>query len=325
MLRRTARLNNRRSRANGTCVPASRRACRLQTLQQWTFRLHRVTLRIGIIGDLHSHWDEVDVLHLGNSDYDLLFFIGDLGGGTRESTLRVARTISRLPKPTLVLPGNNDTWDLAELTAELTHRAGIRRLTQIRDGVDAGPEPFVRLCGFTAHRLTSDSVDVTLITGRPHSMGGLELSFPEHMLTYYGVDTMEAARQRLRALVDQAETHALVFCSHNGPRGLGDQPEDMWGCDFKPGGGDWGDPDLADAVDYAIGKGHQVLAVVAGHMHLRTKTGGERPWIRQMGGVTYVNSARVPRISSDGNSVRRHHLALTIDRTGATVEERYLG
>lgn len=283
-----------------------------------------MTLRIGIVGDLHSHWDDVDVLHLGNSDYDLLFFIGDLGGGTRESTLRVARTISRLPKPTLVLPGNNDTWDLAELTAELTHRAGIRRLTQIRDGFDAGSEPLVRLCGFTAHRLASDSVDITLITGRPHSLGGLELSFPEHMQTYYGVDSMDAARQRLRELVDQAETQELVFCSHNGPRGLGDQPEDMWGCDFKPDGGDWGDPDLADAIDYAIEKGHRVLAVVAGHMHLRTKTGGERPWIRELEGVTYVNSARVPRIRSVGNAVRRHHLALTIDETGATFEERYL-
>jgi len=282
-----------------------------------------MTLRIGIIGDLHSHWDDVDVLQLGDSDYDLLFFVGDLGGGTRESTLRVARRISRLNRPTLVLPGNNDTWDLAELAAELAYRAGVRRLTGIHRGTAGESQPLVRLCGFTSHRLRSSAVDVTLIVGRPHSMGGAELSFPEHMQTYYGVDTMATAGRRLCSLVDEAETRDLVFCAHNGPHGLGDQPEDMWGCDFKANGGDWGDPDLAEAIAHAVARGHRVLAVVGGHMHLRTKTGGERPWLRTIDGVTYVNSARVPRIFSDGGLVRRHHLALTIGGDGVTFEECY--
>lgn len=283
-----------------------------------------MTLRIGIIGDLHAHWDDVDVAQLSATDYDLLFFVGDLGGGTRESTLQIARTLSRLRKPTLVLPGNNDTWDLAELAAELSHRAGMRRLLRIREGDDDPHRaPMVRLCGFSAHRLTTDVVDVTLLTGRPHSMGGEALSFPEHMQAHYGVDSMAASVSRLRALVDAAETRDLLFFAHNGPLGLGGEPHDMWGCDFRPGGGDWGDPDLAAAITYAGERGHRVLAVVGGHMHLKTKAGAERPWQRAVDEVVYVNSARVPRIFAHERSVRRHHVALTLDGAGVRFEERY--
>jgi len=285
-----------------------------------------MTIRIGIIGDLHAHWDDIDVALLSDTDYDLLFFVGDLGGGTRESTLRIARTLSKLAKPTLVLPGNNDTWDLAELAAELSHREGMRRLIRIRQGdTDPTSGALIRLCGFSSHRLTTDEVDVTLLTGRPHSMGGEDLSFPEHMQAYYGIDSMASSTERLCALVDAAETRDLLFFAHNGPLGLGGDPADMWGCDFRPGGGDWGDPDLADAIAYARDQGRRVLAVVGGHMHLRTKAGAERPWHRAVDDVVYVNSARVPRIFSHESEVRRHHVSLTIGPAGVRFEERYLG
>ena len=50
--------------------------------------------RLAIIGDLHTHWDDVDVAQFAHSDYDLLYFTGDLGGGTPDSSLRVARTMA---------------------------------------------------------------------------------------------------------------------------------------------------------------------------------------------------------------------------------------
>ena len=65
-------------------------------------------IRIGVIGDLHTHWDDVDVVQFNRSDYDLLIFIGDLGGGTADSSLRIARSISRLTEEALVIPGNKD-------------------------------------------------------------------------------------------------------------------------------------------------------------------------------------------------------------------------
>ena len=282
------------------------------------------TLRLGIIGDLHTHWDYVDIAQFADTAYDLLFFTGDLGGGTRESSLNIARVMSRLRHRVLVMPGNNDTFDIEELAAELTHRGGLRKLAAMRSsdpGDAAADERSVNLCGYSTHRVTRGDVDVTFVAARPHSLGGPELSFPEYMSSTYGIDSMDASTQRMRELVDQVETRHVIFLAHNGPTGHGDEPDDMWGCDFKPGGGDWGDPDLAAAIDHARGLGKVVQAVIAGHMHLNTKCGRVRPWRAERDGILYVNAARVPRIFEADGDVHRHHVALTISRTGVDVEE----
>jgi hypothetical protein len=204
------------------------------------------TTRIGVIGDLHTHWDELDVAHFDRSDYDLLLFTGDLGGGSRDSSLRVARMISRLRKPTLVMPGNNDTGDIGELAAELAHRGAIRQFSAIRQGSSGSAggsgsgHSAVRLCGYSSHLLGQGPAAATLIAGRPHSMGGDQLSFGDHMAAAWTIGSLEESTARLMELVDQAETRDLVFFAHNGPTGLGDAPADMWGCDFKPGGGGLG-------------------------------------------------------------------------------------
>ena len=38
-------------------------------------------LRLGVVGDLHTHWDDIDVVQFNATSYDVLFFTGDLGGG----------------------------------------------------------------------------------------------------------------------------------------------------------------------------------------------------------------------------------------------------
>ena len=277
-------------------------------------------LRIGVIGDLHTHWDDIDVAQFNTTDYDLLFFTGDLGGGSVDSSLRVARTISRLNVETLVMPGNNDTGDIHQLAAELSHRSGLKRLTGIRQGAGDTIKS-IRLCGYSSHRYTTPATDVTLIAARPHSMGGPALTFADHMTATYGIDSMEASAARLKELVDAAQTAEIIFLAHNGPIGLGGEPADMWGCDFKPDGGDWGDPDLSEAIAYAVETGRRVLAVVAGHMHLTTKCGQERPWRRERDGILYVNAARVPRIYAGSDDVMRHHVSLHVHGRGVEIEE----
>lgn len=283
------------------------------------------TVRIGVVGDLHTYWDEVDIADFARSEYDLLIFTGDLGGGSRDSSLRVARNLSRLSKPALVMPGNNDIGDIDELAAELAHRGAIRQLSAVRQGrtgrVPGGRQPMIRLCGYSSHLLGRDGAAFTLIAGRPHSMGGPELAFAEHMVTEWGIDSLAASTERLKQLVDAAETRDLVFLGHNGPTGLGHDAADMWGCDFKAGGGDWGDPDLALAIEHALAQGRRVLAVIGGHMHLRTKEGAERPWQVERSGVLYVNAARVPRIQSREGDVHRHHVALTVSPESVEVAE----
>jgi uncharacterized protein (TIGR04168 family) len=90
----------------------------------------------------------------------------------------------------------------------------------------------------------------------------------------------------------------VLFLAHNGPSGLGGQAQDLWGRDFDPDGGDWGDADLRGAIEHARGRGLRVLAVLAGHMHwaLRGRPGVQRRWQLQERGTLYVNAARVPRV-----------------------------
>ena len=276
-----------------------------------------------MVGDLHTHWDEVDVAQFDSSDYDLLYFTGDLGGGTPDSTLRIARVMSRLRTPALVMPGNNDTVDINELAAELTHRTGLSRLASMRAGDDSrqSPPADVRLCGYSTHRISQGAIDLTLLAARPHSMGGPDLAFSDYMQATYGIANMQASTERLLALVDEVQTEDLVFLAHNGPTGLGDEPHHMWGCDFKPGGGDWGDPDLNAAIDYARKCGKRVIAVIAGHMHLRTKSGAERDWYGKVDGTVHLNAARVPRIYNRDNDVHRHHVSVIVRRGGVEVRE----
>lgn len=280
--------------------------------------------RLGIIGDLHTHWDDLDLAQFAGSDYDLLYFTGDLGGGTADSSLRVARSIAALGQPTLVMPGNNDTGDINTLAAELAHQNGLNQLMSIATAATGAFNPIV-LCGYSHHTIHVGALDISLVAARPHSMGGPHLSFPEYMAETYNIDSLEASTTRLFDLVERAEADHLIFLAHNGPLGLGEQPGDMWGCDFRENGGDWGDPDLAAAIEHARGLGKKVLAVVAGHMHLRTKQGQERPWKMEVDGVLYINAARVPRIFSGRDDVYRHHVAMSISPAGIDAKEVLVG
>ena len=265
--------------------------------------------RLGIIGDLHTHWDETDVRQIDALDYDLLFFTGDLGGGTSDSSLRIARLIARLNRRALVMPGNNDTMDISRLAVELNHQQGLNKILSITRNADNPGN--ISLCGYSHLNITVGGRKISLISARPHSMGGPELTFPDYMGKTYGIHTLEESEARMRTLVDSA-AEEIIFLGHNGPLGLGSEPSAMWGCDFRPGGGDWGDTDLANVIRYSQSAGKTVLAVVAGHMHLGTRQGAQRPWKQEAGGITFVNAARVPRIFNGSDDVYRHHVELRI-------------
>ena len=155
-------------------------------------------------------------------------------------------------------------------------------------------------------------------------MGGPELSFPDYMSETYQIQSLEQSTDCLIQLVDESVADELIFLSHNGPLGHGENPEDMWGCDFKEGGGDWGDPDLSRAIEHARSIGKRVLAVIGGHMHLLTKQGIERPWKSEKDGTIFINAARLPRIFSENSNVFRHHVLMTIDCDAIDVEEIFL-
>lgn len=283
----------------------------------------RSKLRIGVVGDVHTRWDDRDVAELDATGYDLLAFVGDLAG-YRHDALEVARSIARLSTPTLVIPGNHDGVTLRHLAAETFEkrrlarwlgRGQARRCALLRRAL--APVPLV---GYSRHPLEARGMALSIIAARPHSQGGSFFAFSRYLEQTYGVGSFAESASRLCALVDESPHEHLIFLAHNGPLGLGARRNDIWGCDFRKEEGDWGDADLFEAIAHARQRGKRVLAVLAGHMHHRVKGGGERRWRLERDRTLYVNAARVPRIERHGSGEVRHHVLVETDLEQTTAE-----
>lgn len=284
---------------------------------------------VAVIGDLHSAWEVEDLGYFNRSAYPVVFVTGDLGRTRSQDGRFVARSLTQLTAEVLVMPGNNDVDDYPHIRAELTYRRA--RADLLADAWAEGrslppsAEP-TSLCGYSLHPLTLNGLSLTVVAGRPFSMGGSQLSFPEALARLYHVRSMRDSTDKLIALVDQVATEHVVFFAHNGPTGMGAQPEDIWGRDFHADAGDWGDPDLRAAIDHAVARGRNVLAVVAGHMHwaLRGQLASVRRWQLQRDGILYLNAARVPRVFARGQITLRQHIRLHLTASGARAEERFV-
>jgi uncharacterized protein (TIGR04168 family) len=276
-----------------------------------------------VLGDLHSAWNAADVAYFNASDYELLLFTGDLGAsGPRDGT-RIARSLSGLQRPALVMPGNNDVAQYGELAAELTYRRAQVGLLSEVEGEAASLEGrgHVRMCGLTAHRFELSDGPLTVIAGRPFAMGGSELSFPEALERSFGVRSLEASAEKMCALVDQAQDGRLIFLAHNGPAGLGDRADAIWGRDFRAPHCDWGDADLTAAIAHAQARGRAPAAVIAGHMHWALRGGGTRREQLERDGILHFNAARVPRIFQQDGETLHHHTALGFEDGRARIAE----
>jgi uncharacterized protein (TIGR04168 family) len=297
---------------------------------EWRNMSEAIGGSVAVVGDLHSSWEQDDVRYFQGAGYPVLLVTGDLGHSGTHDGRHIARSFAQLSAQVLVMPGNNDATDYPHIRAELTYRRARADLLldAVAEGHSLPPSPdSALLCGYSVHPVALHGFDFTLVAGRPFSMGGPELSYPQALSRLYEVHSLSDSTERLCSLVDAAETEHLVFFAHNGPSGLGALPEDIWGRDFHPDAGDWGDPDLRAAIEHARQRGKRTLAVVAGHMHwgLTGREGALRRWQLREDGVLYVNAARVPRVFSDGEgNVVRHHVSLTLGPGGAVAEERLI-
>jgi uncharacterized protein (TIGR04168 family) len=289
-------------------------------------------IRIGILGDIHQQFDAVDVDTFNRASYDHLLITGDLADFRAEEALATAAILSKLSCPTLLIPGNHDLLSTRQFLAELGGPDALRRLTargqaeraaQFKAALDP-----VFVGGYSLHRITADHPQLTVIVARPFSFGGPTLGCTPYLTKAYGVDSLDASAAKLCELVNTADTTDLLFLAHNGPTGLGETADAIWGCDFKREMGDFGDSDLRTAIDYAQSTGKRVRAVVAGHMHHALKHGGQRTWQVNHNGVAYINAARVPRIFDQDGRTMRHHIELVIHEETVTVtavEDRAIG
>lgn len=272
-------------------------------------------MRIAVVGDIHHLFNQADTSYLNESAHDAVLFVGDLYNYSHQRGLRAAAELAGLTKPALFVPGNHDAIHPAQLAAELSGRRSLQRITAI--GHDRRVRQLKRALGgveVTGYRVHPLDETLDLVVGRPHSCGGPELSFGPSLADAYGVRCIQDSIDRLCALVDECEAPDLMFLAHNGPTGLGERRDDLWGCDFRSGEGDYGDPDLRAAIDYAIQRNKRVVAVIAGHMHHELRGGGQRRWLQRVDHTLYINAARVPRIFKEDGVRYHHHIDLVYER-----------
>jgi len=243
------------------------------------------SLRLAIAGDLHGQWGPRDRHLLERLQPDAVLFVGDLSDGD----LRLVKAIAALPLPTAVILGNHDHGK--DATGQLFQQ----QLNLL------GP----RHCAWDLRRWDLDAaIDsegsvappaVSVLGARPGSAGG-GFHLSKAITAVYGPLKLEQSATRL---VDAA-AHApldqpLVVLAHVGPSGLGSEVSSLCGRDWKRPAIDWGDQDLALALE-RIRSTRPLPLVVFGHMHHRLKRGqGERStFLMDRRGTAYLNAACVP-------------------------------
>jgi len=248
------------------------------------------TLRLAAIGDVHDQWEAIDNQILQKLGVDGALFVGDFGN----ESLKTVQQIAQVPCPAAAIYGNHDAWFTA--TPWGRNKCPYDRQTDnwfeqqrvLLQELEIG----YRYRDFPAWNLS-------IVGGRPFSWGGSEWKYQKFYYNYYGVTDWATSIAKQVDAIQQAQYQTLIFLGHNGPVGLGAEPEDPCGKDWNPLGGDYGDPDFAAAIDQAIALGKHVPLVVFGHMHhnLRHRRDQLRRMIHQnQHGTIFFNAARVPRI-----------------------------
>ncbi|MGP0129542.1 MAG: TIGR04168 family protein [cyanobacterium endosymbiont of Rhopalodia musculus] len=260
-------------------------------------------LTIAVVGDIHGQWEEDDNLALENLGVDLVLFVGDFGN----EAVSIVRLIANLDLPKAAIMGNHDAW----YTASDWGREQCPYDRTREDWLQAQLD----LLG-TAHvgyaKLDFVELNLSVVGSRPYSWGGSQWKNKSFLRDHYGVTSFAESTAKIVAAAQQATYNTIVLLGHNGPTGLGEEPEAICGRDWKPLGGDHGDPDLAQAIIEVHALGKHIPLVTFGHMHHRLRYTNARLRIQVEHNSTktiYLNAASVPRyIEKDKVKLRNFSL-----------------
>jgi uncharacterized protein (TIGR04168 family) len=127
------------------------------------------------------------------------------------------------------------------------------------------------------------------------------------------VEMRESAARITQAALAADPELPLLLLAHCGPSGLGSEPGDPCGRDWRNPACDWGDQDLALAIEQ-IRRQRPLPLVVFGHMHhtLRRQRGERRSFLRDRHGTAYLNSACVPRHGRDQEGRALRHFSWVV-------------
>lgn len=263
-------------------------------------------LSIAIAGDLHDHWDQSDHDLLERLAPDALLLVGDLS----EGRARIPRLLRTAKLPVACVVGNHDSGH---------DPSGGRLRRQLELLGD-------RHCAWGLREMRPPGLAV--VGGRPGTAGG-GYHLSRAVRAVYGPVELEQSVQRIVRAAEAADPALpLVLLAHSGPSGLGSQAADPCGRDWRDPACDWGDQDLAVAIE-RIRRRRPVPLVVFGHMHHALKRGkGERRSLhRDRQGTLYLNAACVPRHGHDerGRALRHFSWAVLEDGAPRQLSHRWYG
>ncbi len=261
---------------------------------------HTQQIKIAVVGDIHDQWEADDSIALQHMGIDLVLFVGDFGN----ESVEVVRAIAALDMPKAVVMGNHDAWYTASEWGRKKSPYDHKQEDWVQQQLDLLGETHV---GYG--KLDFPALNLTVVGSRPFSWGGEVWKNASFYQERFGVKSFEESTALIVAAAKSAAYDTVILLGHNGPVGLGDRPEDPCGKDWQPIGGDFGDPDMADAISQIRASGKIISLVTFGHMHhnLRhTKQQLRTPVYASPDGTVYLNAASVPRIVQKGSDRRRN-------------------
>ncbi|KAL4434484.1 hypothetical protein ABPG75_000925 [Micractinium tetrahymenae] len=266
------------------------------------------SITLAVVGDVHSQWDadsEAALLSLGA---DVAVFVGDFG----EENVQLIKQIAAVPCPKAVILGNHDAWfsltkngrqRYARAMAASTVLAARQQQAFSEGGSTLAIAAQLEVLGedhvgFSSKRFPH--LGLTLLGGRPFSKGGKQWSdIADFYSEHYGIGGhQDSAMRILDVALAAPEEDVKVLLAHNGPTGLGARRHNICGVDWTEPEADFGDPDLAEALDMMAAQGVRVPLVLFGHMHSQLKGSGLRNMaeVDPACGTVCLNAAVVPRV-----------------------------
>lgn len=273
---------------------------------------HEQQLKIAVVGDIHDQWEAEDETALDQLGVDLVLFVGDFGN----ESVNVVRAIASLNIPKAAVFGNHDAWYTATEWGRKKCPYNREQEDWVQQQIDLLAEAHV---GYT--KLNFPQFDLTVVGSRPFSWGGATWKNADFYKERFGVSNFVESTALMVAAAKSAACNNIIFLGHNGPLGLGDRAEDPCGKDWQPLGGDFGDPDFAEAIAQTRATKKHIPLVTFGHMHhkLRHTQQQLRKPIVVTQGTVYLNAASVPRIINIGSDRQRNFSLVYLQ--GSTVTQ----
>ncbi len=261
-------------------------------------------IEIALVGDVHDQWTAGDATALQGMGVDLVLFVGDFGN----EAVEVVRAIAALPLPKAVILGNHDAWYTASAWGRKRSPYDPAREDRVRQQLD-----LLGTCHVGYGAIEFPALGLAVVGGRPFSWGGLEWKNAEFYRDRYGIADFASSTARIVARARTVSSNTIVFLAHNGPYGLGDRAHSPCGCDWQLEGGDYGDPDLTEAIAQVRQLPKRIPLVAFGHMHHRLRHGGQRtPLAADANGTIYLNVACVPRLAASDRGPLHNFTRVTL-------------